>query len=55
MVGSWDVLSSIKRENSRTEDVITRRGPIACPYCGNVLVRFKGVLNCPTGDFRVKG
>lgn len=55
VAGSWGVLSSIKRENERAEEAATRRGPIDCPYCGALLVTFKGVKNCPTGDYRVGG
>ena len=50
---AWSTLGAIKRENEAAEALASRRGPRACPNCGNVLVLGKrGVRNCPTGDFR---
>jgi len=48
---SWGTLGDIKRENAQA--VSPPR--VGCPNCGNVLQRNKGILNCPTGDFRVGG
>lgn len=53
---AWSTLGDIKRENAAAEAAASRRAPVACPNCGNVLQRNRrGVLSCPTGDYRVNG
>ena len=53
---AWGTLGDIKRENERAEADASRTAPTACPNCGNVLQRNRrGVLNCPTGDYRIGG
>lgn len=53
---SWSTLGDIKRENDRAEADASRRPPLACPNCGNVLQSGRrGVLSCPTGDYRTGG
>lgn len=53
---AWSTLGAIKRENEAAEALASRRGQRACPNCGNVLQRSpRGILNCPTGDYRVGG
>lgn len=49
---AWGTLGDIKRENEREEADASRRAPLTCPNCGNVLQRNRRALNCPTGDYR---
>ena len=52
---AWETLKTIADNNRRFKAEDESKKLVACPNCGHApLDEYKGVLNCPIGDYRSK-